>query len=284
LSDNPYYSNPENDVLSALDGGILTITINRPGRMNAVTTRVGNQLSRIVQIAAIDPDVRVVVVTGAGRGFCAGGDFKDIGAADQDDPLAAKWGDTPLWNGTEMRTQRVRASADAYYLLHSMLKPTIAMIRGPAIGAGMALALAPDMRIASETAIFVTGYANMALSGDIGTSFYLTHTVGPAKARELMFTGERLDAKAALAIGLVNRVVPDDLLEEETMALASQLARGPTLAYGYMKQNLNAAVEADACIAFDVEARNFIRCFETEDQKEATLAFREKRAPAFKGR
>jgi 2-(1,2-epoxy-1,2-dihydrophenyl)acetyl-CoA isomerase len=271
-------------IKTKLEEGVFTLTFNRPDSMNAMTTALGNRVGAAMRLAARDPAVRVVVVTGAGRAFCAGGDIKNLGQADPQDPLAVQYGNDPIWNDTEMRIARLKESVLDYYLLQSMPKPTIAMVNGAAIGAGMAPALACDFRIMSENAFFLSGYANMGLSGDIGTAYFLTCVVGTAKARELMFFPDKVDAQEALRIGMVTRVVPPEKLEEETMAFARRLAAGPTLAYGHMKENLTAALELDPRTAFDIEARNFMRCFQTQDHKEAVTAFKEKRKPVFTGR
>jgi 2-(1,2-epoxy-1,2-dihydrophenyl)acetyl-CoA isomerase len=165
-----------------------------------------------------------------------------------------------------------------------MPKPTIAMLRGPAAGAGLSLAMACDMRIASDTARLGTAFARVGYSGDFGGSYYLTQLVGTAKARELYFTADLLDAQQALGLGLVNRVVPDARLEEETMALASRLARGPRVAFRYMKRNMNAAESASLKEMLDLEAWHHTRTGMTEDHREAARAFVEKREPQFKGR
>jgi 2-(1,2-epoxy-1,2-dihydrophenyl)acetyl-CoA isomerase len=168
--------------------------------------------------------------------------------------------------------------------LHEMPKPTIAMVRGAAAGAGLSLALACDLRIAGDTARFGTAFARVGYSGDFGGSFFLTRLIGTAKARELYFTADMLDAQEALALGLVNRVVPEARLEEETFALAARLARGPRVAYRYMKRNLNAAETGTLKDLLDLEAWHHSRCGMTEDHREAARAFVEKREPVFKGR
>jgi 2-(1,2-epoxy-1,2-dihydrophenyl)acetyl-CoA isomerase len=168
--------------------------------------------------------------------------------------------------------------------LHELPKPTIAMVRGAAAGAGLSLALACDLRIAGDTARFGTAFARVGYSGDFGGSYFLTRLVGTAKARELYFTADLVDAPQALALGLVNRVVPDARLEEETMALAARLARGPRVAYRYMKKNLNAAETGTLKDVFDLEAWHHTRTGMTEDHREAARAFVDKREPAFRGR
>jgi 2-(1,2-epoxy-1,2-dihydrophenyl)acetyl-CoA isomerase len=168
--------------------------------------------------------------------------------------------------------------------LHEMPKPTIAMMRGPAAGAGLSLAMACDLRVASETVKLGTAFARVGYSGDFGGSYFLTRLVGTARARELYFTADLVDASRALAWGLVNRVVPDARLEEEAMALASRLARGPRVAYRYMKRNMNAAETASLKDMLDLEAWHHTRTGMTEDHREAARAFVEKREPQFKGR
>ena len=271
-------------VTTKLEDGVFTVLLNRPEAMNALTTAFVNRIGEAVRRAAHDPAIRAVVVTGAGKAFCAGGDIKNLGKPDPRDPLAEQYGDDPIWNEPEMRVARLRQAVDVFYLLQTMAKPTIAMVNGAAVGAGMAPALACDFRIASNLAFFSSGYTNVALSGDAGMAYFLTSVVGTAKARELMFFPDRVEARDALRMGMVTRVVPHADLEAETMAFARRVAEGPTLAYGHMKENLAAALKYDPMVAFDIEARNFVRCFQTKDHKEAVSAFREKRKPVFQGR
>jgi 2-(1,2-epoxy-1,2-dihydrophenyl)acetyl-CoA isomerase len=178
----------------------------------------------------------------------------------------------------------LRGRMEVSRLLHEIPKPTIAMVNGPAAGAGMALALACDLRIAGQSARFVTAFAKVGFSGDFGGSYFLSRLVGTGKARELYFTAEPLDAAQALALGVANRVVPDADLAEVTMEFARKLARGPRIALGLMKQNLNAAESGTLAELLDLEARRQIETGQTEDHKEAARAFVEKRAPVFVGR
>ncbi|MDI3306754.1 MAG: enoyl-CoA hydratase-related protein, partial [Acetobacteraceae bacterium] len=184
----------------------------------------------------------------------------------------------------EAGADELRARMECCRLLHEMPKPTIAMLNGVAAGAGMSLALACDMRIAGESARMTTAFAKMGFSGDFGGHYFLTRLVGPAKARELYFTCEMLDAAKLERLGLVNRVVPDAALREETMALARQLGQGPRVAWRYMKRNMKVAEEGTLAEALDAEAIGMMRCRETEDHKEALRAFMEKRPPVFQGR
>jgi 2-(1,2-epoxy-1,2-dihydrophenyl)acetyl-CoA isomerase len=168
-------------------------------------------------------------------------------------------------------------------LLHEIPKPTIAMVNGAAAGAGLSLALACDLRIAAQSARFVTAFANIGFSGDFGGSYFLSKLVGTGKARELYYTAEPLDAAQALALGVVNRVVPDADLIDATMLLARKLARGPRIALGLMKQNFNAAESGTLAELLDLEARRQIETGRTKDHREAARAFVEKRVPVFTG-
>jgi 2-(1,2-epoxy-1,2-dihydrophenyl)acetyl-CoA isomerase len=261
------------DLLETVKDGVAVLTLNRPDRLNAMSRPMLDALLEALPRLAEDAAVGVVVLTGAGRGFCAGGDVKAMAEGNE------------LGGQTmEEKAQALRARMETSRWLHEMPKPTIAMLRGPAAGAGLSLAMACDMRIASDTARLGTAFARVGYSGDFGGSYYLTQLVGTAKARELYFTADLLDAQQALGLGLVNRVVPDARLEEETMALASRLARGPRVAFRYMKRNMNAAESASLKEMLDLEAWHHTRTGMTEDHREAARAFVEKREPQFKGR
>ena len=213
-------------------------------------------------------------ITGAGGAFCAGGDVRA-----QARVAAEGTAETP-----ERRTDLLRASMEASRLLHEMPKPTIAMLNGVAAGAGMSLALACDLRIAGRNARMTTAFAKVGLSGDYGGTWFLTQLVGTAKARELYFLSDMLDAARIEALGLANRVVADEELAAETMALAERLANGPSVALRYMKRNLNVAESGDLAAGLDSEAYGMLRSRASEDHKEAAQAFVEKRSPVFKGR
>src|SRR6266571_8996790 len=261
------------ELLFDVSDGIATLTLNRPERLNAMSgPMLDALLARLIQVAD-DGEVGVVVLTGAGRGFCAGGDVKAMAEG-------REFGGTTL----EEKAQTLRSRMEVSRWLHEMPKPTIAMVRGAAAGAGLSLALACDLRIAGDSARFGTAFARVGYSGDFGGSFFLNQLVGTAKARELYFTADLLDAQQALALGLVNRVIPDARLEEETLALATRLARGPRIALRYMKRNLNAAETGTLKELLDLEAWHHSRCGMTEDHREAAKAFVEKREPVFKGR
>ncbi|WP_157220203.1 enoyl-CoA hydratase-related protein [Flavisphingomonas formosensis] len=267
----------------SLDDGVLTITLDRPDRLNALTIGLTHRLIAALRDAARDPGVRALILTGAGRGFCAGFDVRDGALTDGEDPIEAKWADSPVWNSIEGVAGRLIEHAEAAILLHSMPKPTIAMVRGAAAGSGLILAAACDFRIAAEGAVFKTAFAGVGRCGDPGGSYYVTKLVGPAMARELYMLDERIDAVDAKRIGLVNRVAADAELETVTQAFARRLADGPTLAYGYIKRNLNAAETAALEEIVRMEAYGNARTSMSRDAREATEAFIAKRVPRFEG-
>jgi 2-(1,2-epoxy-1,2-dihydrophenyl)acetyl-CoA isomerase len=271
-------------LLQSQNDHVLTLTLNRPEALNALTQPLMRQLRAALVRAADDPDIRAVVLTGAGAAFCAGGDRKLARVPDPDDPLAQKWQNDPLWESLETRHDRLKGNAQSAMLLHAMPKPTIAMVRGACMGAGLALAAACDFRIASDTAVFQTAFLQAGLSGDFGASYTLTKLVGSARARELFMLNEAVEATQALAMGLVTRVVPDAKLETETAAFTARFAAGPTVAYRYMKRNLNAAETAAFADVLYMESLHMIRATQTEDAQEARTAFKEKRPPRFRGR
>jgi len=255
------------------NGGIATLTLNRPESRNALTSEMMVGLREALPRFAEDPMVRVVVLTGAGRAFCAGGDVKRFASVSDGQPAAT----------FEEKVHDLRSRMEISRLLHEMPKPTLAVIPGPAAGAGLSLALACDLRIAAEDAKLTTAFSRVGLSGDFGGSYFLSHLVGIAKARELYFTGRVLLGQEALELGIVNRVTTSEDLEQEASSYAAELAALPTLAVGYMKKNLNAALKGSLSDVLDSEAIHMIRTFETDDHKNAAQAFLEKRAPAFSG-
>lgn len=266
------------DLLEKIENGVAILTMNRPESLNALSGEMMEAMSEAVPRLAEDPAVKVIVLTGAGRGFCAGGDVKGMATRN-----AASAGENARPVSMEERARGLRKGMEVSRILYQCSKPTIAMMRGPAAGAGLSLGLACDMRIASETIRFTTAFVNVGASGDYGGSYFLTKLVGGAKARELYFTGRKIDGAEALQLGMVNHLVPDDQLEAKTMELASQIAAGPTLALQHMKQNLNAADTGSLEQVFDMEAMSMTRTMMTEDHKEAARAFVEKRAPNFTG-
>ncbi len=260
-------------LLEANEDGVAVLTLNRPEVLNAMSRPMLEALLSAMRRLAGDDAVGCIVLTGAGRGFCSGGDVRAMAER------------TKTAAGTlESKAADLRERMEISRLLHESPKPTIAMVNGPAAGAGLSLALACDLRFMAAGARLSTAFANVGYSGDFGGSYFLTQLVGPAKARELYLLAERVDAAEALRLGIVNRICLDDKLREETMAVARRIAHGPRVAYRYMKRNLNAAESGSLKDVFDLEAWGHTRSGETEDHKEASKAFVEKRQPVFKGR
>ena len=263
------------DLLERIEGGIATLTMNRPEARNAFTREMMDALSAVLPRLAVDPAVRLVVVTGAGNAFCAGGDVKSF---------AKNAAGTPAAVSFDTKVTDLRARMEVARWLHEMPKPTLAVIPGAAAGAGLSVALACDLRIAADDAKLTTAFSKIGLSGDFGGSYFLNHLVGAAKAREMYFTGQVISGAEAQRIGLVNRAVPSAQLADAARAWSAELAALPTVAVGYMKRNLNIALRGSLSDVLDAEALHMIRTFETEDHKGAAVAFVEKRPPSFKGR
>ena len=262
------------DLLESTEDGIATLTMHRPEARNALSREMMLALAEALPRLAQDPAVRAVVLTGSGQAFCAGGDVKGFAKNAAGAATVATF---------DHKVTDLRARMEVSRWLHEMPKPTLAVIPGPAAGAGLSLALACDMRIAADNAKLTTAFANIGLSGDFGGSYFLNHLVGAAKARELYFTGQVLLGDEAQRIGLVNRSVPAAQLQAAARAWATELAALPTVAIGYMKRNLNLGLRASLADVLDAEAVHMIRTFETDDHKAAAIAFVEKRAPRFGG-
>ena len=271
-------------VLEHFDNGICTLTLNRPEALNAMSNDMMTRLEEAIPRAAADPKVRTVVLTGAGRAFCAGGDVKAM-AAEVGPATVGRSGEPPKAVPTlEQRVHGLRQRMEICRWLHEMPKPTLAIIPGAAAGAGLALALACDMRFALDTAKVTTAFAKIGGSGDYGGSYFLSHLVGAAKARELYFSSEIITGQEAFEMGLVTRVASAATFAKASRAYAEHLASLPTIAIGYMKKNLNAAANGTLSDVFDLEAMHMMRCFMTEDHKLASRAFVNKETPVFKGR
>src|SRR5262245_49013675 len=259
------------DLLARVEDRVCVLTLNRPAARNALSAEMKRALLELLPRLARDPDVGCVLLTGAGGAFCAGADTR--GMAAEGKPLAL-----------EERKAIVQRDHRIALLLHELPQPTLAAIPGAAAGAGFALALACNLRIASDAAFFTTAYARLALPGDYGASWFLTRLVGPARAAELMFAGARISAAEAERIGLVNRVVPAADLAQAALALARRVAGGPPIALRWMKDNLNRALASDLASALALEAERACDAAQTEDYLEALAALREQREPRFKGR
>ena len=275
--------NEDNDVLFDLrEDGVAWLTLNRPDSLNAMGGRLIPLLGERLTRCAADRDVRVGVITGAGRGFCSGGDVRARVARQETDGTTSSGGQAPLPDAFEANVANLNAwQMNVSYTLHTMGKPAIAAVNGPAAGAGFSVALACDIRIASERAMFTTAFRNVGLSGDFGGSFFLPRLVGEGKARELYLTGEVIDAAEALRLGIVNRVVAHDDLEAETTALARRIADGPAGAYARIKRNFAVSAKGDLALLLQEEARNMSLSALSGEAREAGRAFVEKRRPHF---
>jgi 2-(1,2-epoxy-1,2-dihydrophenyl)acetyl-CoA isomerase len=251
------------------DGGVLELTLNRPERLNALDDALLSALGEALISARVDPSVRAVLITGAGRGFCAGADLGVglLGAAAR---------------GAVVRELLQRFYAPVILAIREMEKPVVGAINGVAAGAGMSLALACDLRVAAESASFIQAFVRIGLVPDAGSSFFLPRLVGMAKATELAMLGDRVDATTALQLGLVTSVVPDAALLEAARALASRLARGPR-AVGLIKRQLNLALISDLHTQLGHEEDLQALALSSDDAVEGITAFLEKRPPVFTG-
>lgn len=257
------------DIIETIQDGIATLTLNRPDSLNALSAEMQDILREAVPRLSTDPAVGAIVLTGAGRAFCAGGDIKNMEKRNQ----------LPF----EHRVETLRKMHLIPQLMRSCPKVIIAMLNGPAFGAGLGLAMSCDLRIAARSAKFGVAFGKIGYSGDFGGSWLLTRLVGTAKARELYLLGENFNAEEAERIGLVNRVVDDGALLAETTAMARRIADGPLVAFGYMKRNLHAAETEPLTAVLEMEAVHQARTSQTDDHREARNAFLEKRRPVFRG-
>ena len=268
------FESDSDQLLVELRGRTAVVTLNRPEARNALSPGITRNLAGAIAWAAQDTAVGGLLLTGAGGAFCSGGDVKGMGARSK----------APA-QSLETQAQELRARHHAIGgALRALNKPTVAALPGPAAGAGLAIALACDLRLAADSAFLTTGYAGVGLSGDYGIAWLLTRVVGPGRARELLLTGRRVTAAEAQSIGLVTQVCAPERLHDEAVALAYRLANGPAVALGYIKQNLEDALAVDHAAAIDREADRLLLARSTDDHKEAVRAFAEKRKPEFSGK
>lgn len=249
-----------------------TLTLNRAEKLNALSDAMMSAAIQALERWRTDPEIGCIVVTGAGRGFCAGGDVSAMSGTERAD-----------WT-LEQRVDRQRVAHRLPWLLHDIPKVTIAAVNGAAAGAGLGLALSCDLRLASDKARFTTAFAKVGFGGDFGITWQLARLVGEAKAKELLFLSEILDAPEALRVGLVSRVIASDSFGASVHEFAARIARGPQVSFRYMKSNVHAALTEDFRTSLDREALTHIRCGLTEDHREGVAAFLEKREPRFRGR
>jgi 2-(1,2-epoxy-1,2-dihydrophenyl)acetyl-CoA isomerase len=267
-------------LLEKRDDGVALITLNRPERFNAISDETRSLLAEYLAACAQDKSVRCLALTGAGKGFCSGGDVQQQaeGAGDVE---------TPRTKTEDSLNRRVAGLQEGHmqlpYMLHTMAKPTVALVNGAAAGAGLALALACDIRFCSDKASFHTAFSKVGLSGDCGGSYFLQRLIGYGRAIELFYAGDRVDAEQALALGIANHMVPHDEFPDAGLAFCRKLAEGPTAAYANIKANFLYAETANLEDALAQEARTMIASGQTRDHAEGARSFVERRTPRFTG-
>jgi 2-(1,2-epoxy-1,2-dihydrophenyl)acetyl-CoA isomerase len=271
MSTTPQIVQEHTLVIEKHEDGVATLILNRPDKLNALNIALAVALNETLGRIATDKNIHAVILTGAGRAFCAGGDLAEIWKGRQENDVADL---EPL----------LRAGMQMVLKIRTMRQPVIAAVNGAAAGAGMNIALAADIRFASEAAVFGQNFAKVGLFPDYGGTFFLPQLMGPAKAAEMLYTGDMIDAKAALQLGLVNRLVPADKLEGEAMAFAKGIVHGPRLASRALKQVLFGNQRAELAKALEYEVEEQMKCFASEDCAEGLRAFFEKRKPNFQGK
>ena len=263
-------------LIAKIENNVGYLIMNRPEARNAMSSEMNGALQEKIAEFELDEEVRCVVLTGAGNAFCAGGDVKGMNAKNEGDSEK----DT-IDKAIHRQRDNQRGTSGKLY---KMPKPTIASLPGAAAGAGLSNALSCDLRIMSSVAFMTTAFAKVGFSGDYGGTYFMSQLIGSAKARELYFLSDRVSAEEALSLGLTNWVVDADNLEAKTKEIAEQLATGPSVAYRYMKENLNRAMNGDVDECLDLEATHHVHCGQTTDHKNAVKAFVEKQQPKFSGK
>jgi 2-(1,2-epoxy-1,2-dihydrophenyl)acetyl-CoA isomerase len=258
-------------IITNVSDKVATLTFNRPDKLNALSRDLIFRSIDVLTAWGRDPEIGAIIVTGTGRAFCAGGDVSMMARSEERGTL-------------EQEIDGLRQAQELSWLLYSMPKVTIAAVNGFAMGAGLGVCLACDLRISSEQAKFGTAYAKVGYGGDFGTTWLLARYAGIPKAKELFFLADVIDAAEAHRVGLLNRVVAHDALMEEASSVASRIAHGPLTSYRYMKANVNLAASTDFRTMLDREAETHMRCGMTDDHREGVRAFLEKRQPEFRGR
>ena len=271
----------QKELLFDKEDGVAIVTLNLPDKLNALSQDIVAGLWEAMNQTRIDDSIRVLVITGVGRGFCSGADVQGLAAdaerSKQPAPSTAGKQNQPAPSMT-------RSLHDIPAEIRNLPKPVLGAINGVAAGGGLSIALACDIRIASENARFVAAWIRRALMPDLGASYMLPRTVGLSKACELIFTGDAIDAKEAERIGLVSNVVPHEQLMSTTMELARRLAKGPPIAIQLAKRAIYEAQHMDMEATVEFERLGFAMTMRSEDASEGTRAFLEKREAIFKGR
>jgi 2-(1,2-epoxy-1,2-dihydrophenyl)acetyl-CoA isomerase len=258
-------------ILIEKNNNILDIKFNRPESRNAITRDMFEQMLNTLEKCKEDNELRAIFLSGVGDAFSAGGDVKDMATREDNSSLQEK-------------TNSLRRIMGVSELLYSLPIPTISIINGAAAGAGFAIALACDMRVASENAKFVTAFSKIAFSGDFGGSYFLTKIIGTAKARELFYLSDIIDAKKAHELGIINNLVAPNEINEYATSLKNKFRNLAPIAIKYMKKNLNIAEAGDLNLSLNQEALHMMICSETEDHKNAAKAFVNKEKVVFKGK
>lgn len=266
-------------LLGRIEDRVAVLTFNRPDRRNALSGEMYAGFNQALPQIAADPDVRVLMLTGAGGAFCAGGDVKRMN--DENQSQGDRDADAPDVDAKVLDLQQ--RQREVSLALHELPKPVVAAIPGAAAGAGMSIALSADLRIAAPSALLVTAFANVGASGDFGGSWLLTNLLGESKAKELYFTSPRLTAAEAKDIGLINAIIDDDDFAQGALNYCNGLADRAPMAMTRMKENINRASTVDFATALDAEAHNMVFTMSTADHREAAAAFVEKRSPIFSG-
>ena len=266
------------DLLGRVEDRVAVLTFNRPDRRNALSGAMYGGFATALETIEADDDLRVVMVTGAGGAFCAGGDVKAMNEAH-----VTGEGSRATMSAEERLADLRLRQREVSLALHNFPKPVVAALPGAAAGAGLSIALAADLRVATPSALLVTAFANVGASGDFGGSWFMNRLVGEAKAKELYFRSPRLSAQEALRLGLVNAILDDDDFEAAALHWCTDIANQAPLALARMKENLNLATTVDLGTALDAEAANMVFTMSTADHREAAAAFVEKRTPIFKG-
>lgn len=265
------------DLIGRIEGHVAVLSFNRPDRRNALSEGVYAGFAEALPQIAGNPEVRVLMLTGEGGAFCAGGDVKGMNernkSASSGQPRSVEFGIADLRRRQNQVTMALR----------NLPQPVVAALPGAAAGAGLSIALAADVRIAAERAIVMTAFANVGASGDFGTSWFLPRIVGEARAKHLMFTTPRLSAREAADLGIINEVLPDENFPDAALAWCTDLASRAPIALRYMKENLNRSLDVSLQAALDAEATAMVRTMSTADHREAAAAFVEKRSPRFDG-
>ena len=272
----------QEELIFETEDNVATVTLNLPGKLNALSQDITAGLWRAIDKARADDSIRAMVITGAGRGFCSGADVEGLAAATGGSGVAAN--EAPPGQQKAGTSQEMRSLVDIPAALLQLPVPVLGAINGVAAGGGLSIALACDIRIASEEARFAAVWVKRALMPDLGISYTLPRAVGLSKACEMIFSGDIIDATEAERIGLVSKVVPHEQLLSTTMELAKRIAKGPPMAIRYAKEVMYKAQDMDMETTVKLEAVNFGKCLRSEDAAEGVRSFLEKREPDFKGR